>query len=171
MGNWLSFNTACLQHPKDDIWISSIIGADAQEQAILGVWRTFTVLWKETISIHRHLLLKTHFRFVTFKNQSGHMVVFHAFIHFPPHLHGDTPALHGRKTVAHVAVAAIRRALRCVRLRQISPHGCWFLWLFTWREDDTEETSRLVSDTDTNPVRLSHFNYVNQLGLWRLLAS
>lgn len=50
----------------------------------------------------------------------GNMVVFDS----PTHLHGNTPSLHGREAIAHVAVAAIGGGLGCVRLRQISPHGC-----------------------------------------------
>lgn len=60
---------------------------------------------------------------------------------FPPHLHGDAPALHGREPVAHVAVAAIGRGLGRVGLRQISPHGGRFLWLYTWREEDDTQFS------------------------------
>lgn len=71
------------------------------------------------------------------RNRAANMVVLHPLVHFPPHLHGHTPALHGRETVAHGAVAAIGRGLGNVRLRQISPHGRRFLWLHTWREDDT----------------------------------
>lgn len=52
----------------------------------------------------------------------------------PPHLHGDSPALHGREAVAHVAVAAIERALGGVRLRQISPHGQSVSYGFTPEE-------------------------------------
>lgn len=65
------------------------------------------------------------------RNRAANMVVLHPLVHFPPHLHGHTPALHGRETVAHGAVAAIGRGLGNVRLRQISPHGRRFLWLHT----------------------------------------
>lgn len=71
----------------------------------------------------------TRFLFDAFKKQSCNKAVSDPVVHFPPHLHGHTPALHGREPVAHVAVAAIGRSLVCVRLRQISPHGCRFLWL------------------------------------------
>lgn len=99
------------------------------------------------------------------RGQSGRKVVFYPSIHFPPHLHGDTPALHGRKPVAHVGVAAIWRGLRCVRLRQISPHGCRFLWLFVGREYNTEETPRFsIGYRDTDLVHYSHFNCVYRLG-------
>lgn len=55
-------------------------------------------------------------RHIYTSGNSGNVVVFDPLIHFPPHLHGHTPALHGRETVAYTAVAAIGGGLGCVGL-------------------------------------------------------
>lgn len=82
-------------------------------------------------------LTQFHFLLVVFRKQSRNMLAFDPIIHFAIYLHGDSPTLHGREPVAHAAVAAVGRGLGRVRLRQICPHGCRFLWLYTWGKNTT----------------------------------
>ena len=101
------------------------------------------------------------------RTQGGNMVVFGCGpSFFPPYLHGDTPALHSRVAVAHVAVAAIGRGLGRVRLRQISPHGYWIVWLCTWRgRHNGNITFLLHKEKRTHHTGLvSHFGFVCQAG-------
>lgn len=56
------------------------------------------------------------------------------------HLHRHSPALHGRKAEAHVAVAAIGGGLGGVRLRQICPHGSRLLWLPIKKKEKTKSS-------------------------------